>query len=57
MEQLCSRWTDFHEILYLSIFSKPCPENSSFLKIGQKQGVPLREDHLDIFDHISLISS
>jgi len=33
MEQLGSHWTDFHEVLYLSIFRKICGENSSFIKI------------------------
>jgi len=33
MEQLCSNWTGFREILYLSIFSKICLEKLSFLKI------------------------
>jgi hypothetical protein len=35
MEQLGSHWTDLHEIPYLSIFSKICIENSSFIKIRQ----------------------
>ena len=38
--QLGSRWTEFHDIWYLSIFRKTCPENSSFLKTGQKLQVP-----------------
>jgi len=33
MEQLRSRWTDFHEILYLNIFRKMRQENTSFIKI------------------------
>jgi len=36
MEQLGSHWTDFHEIWYLSIFSKVCWENSSFIKLWQE---------------------
>jgi hypothetical protein len=32
-EQHGSRWTDFHEILHLSIFLKLCLENSSFIEI------------------------
>jgi hypothetical protein len=36
MEQLGSHWTDFHEILYLSIFLKICQENSTCIKIGQE---------------------
>ena len=34
-EQLGSHWTDFHEI-WLSVFSKICPENSSFIKIWEE---------------------
>jgi len=37
VEQLRSHWTDFHEILYLSIFRKSRRENSSLIKIGQEQ--------------------
>jgi hypothetical protein len=33
MEQLSSYWTDFHEILYLSILRKICPENARVIKI------------------------
>jgi len=36
MEQLGFHWTDFHEILYLRIFRKICPENSGFTEMGQK---------------------
>jgi hypothetical protein len=36
MEQLFSHWTDFHEFWHLSMFSKMCRENSSFLKIPQE---------------------
>ena len=32
VEQLSSQWTNFHDILYLSIFSKICSENLSFIK-------------------------
>ena len=32
---MSSHWTDFCEILYLSVFFKTCQENSSFLKIWQ----------------------
>jgi hypothetical protein len=38
MEQLCSHWKGFHDILYLSIFRIKCRENSSFIKIGQEYG-------------------
>jgi len=39
MEQLGSHWTDFHEILYLSIFfcSKNYRENSSLVKFYLEQ--------------------
>ena len=33
MEQLSSHWTDFHGIWYLSNFSEPCLENSSFINL------------------------
>jgi len=48
MEQIGSRWKDFHEISYLSIFRKCVEEiqvslksdkkNSSFFKIWQEKG-------------------
>ena len=38
MKQLGSHWTDFHEILYTSIFRKPVEKNSSFTKIWQNSG-------------------
>jgi hypothetical protein len=36
MEKLGCHWPDFHEIWYLSIFSKTCWNNWSFIKIGQE---------------------
>jgi hypothetical protein len=36
MEQLGSHWTDFYQILISGDFSKICPENSSFIKIGKE---------------------
>jgi len=36
MERLGSHWTYFHEIWYLSIFSKICREDLSLFKIGQE---------------------
>jgi hypothetical protein len=33
MEQLGWHWTDFHEILYLSIFRKSVGENPSSIEI------------------------
>jgi hypothetical protein len=38
MEQLGPNWTDFNEILCMSIFKKICRENSSSIYIGQKAG-------------------
>ena len=43
MEQLCCYRTYFHEILYLSIFSEICYENSVFIKIGQEKLVLYRK--------------
>jgi hypothetical protein len=40
VEQLVSHWTDFDKVWYLGFFfSKMCQENSSFIKIRQKQRV------------------
>jgi len=36
MEQLGSYWTDFHEILCLSILRKICLENSRVIKIWKE---------------------
>jgi hypothetical protein len=36
VEELGSHWTDFHEILYVSVLQNICPENSSFIKISQE---------------------
>ena len=36
-EQLGCHWTYFRKIQYLSIFRNICPENSSFINIGQKK--------------------
>ena len=35
-EQLGSKWMDFHEVWYFSIFPKICWENSRFIKIEQE---------------------
>jgi hypothetical protein len=35
IEQLGSRWTDFHVILYLSIFRQTV-KNLNFIKLGQE---------------------
>ena len=39
MEQLCSHWTDFHKILYLTVFKKTVEKNSSVIEIRQKRVV------------------
>jgi hypothetical protein len=44
MEQLGSHWTDFHEILYLSIFRKSVEEIQVPLKSDKNNGCTLRED-------------
>ena len=36
MEQIGSHWTDFHEILYLSIYKKFCREIKVSLKFDKK---------------------
>jgi len=38
MEQLGSHWTDFHEILYLSIFRKFVEKTQVSLKSGKNNG-------------------
>jgi len=38
VEQLCFRWTEFHEILYLSIFRKSVGKIQVSLKSGKKNG-------------------
>ena len=38
MEQLGSRWTDFHEIWCFEHFSKICGENSSYIKSDKNNG-------------------
>ena len=49
--QLGSRWTEFHDIWYLSIFRKTCPENSSFLKTGQILQVPHTKTNIYFWPH------
>jgi len=43
MQQLCSHWTDFHEIRYLSIFRRPVERFQVLLKSGKNSGT-LHED-------------
>jgi hypothetical protein len=38
MEQLVSHWTDFHEILYLSMFRKPVKKIEVALKYDNISG-------------------
>jgi hypothetical protein len=39
MEQLGSHWTDFHQILYLSIFLNTLEKIQVSIKIGQEEQV------------------
>jgi len=50
-EQLGSHCTDFHEILYLSIFTKICRENSS---PSVRLSVPMEQlgSHRTVFNYI-----
>jgi len=34
-EQLCSHWTDFHEIWHLNIFRKSVPKSINLLKFDK----------------------
>jgi len=43
-EYLCSHWTEYHEIWYLSNFRKSVGENLSFITIWQKMTGNLHED-------------
>jgi hypothetical protein len=36
LHHVSSRWVNFHEIWYLSIFFNICQEKSSFIKIWQE---------------------
>jgi hypothetical protein len=53
MQQLGSHWTDFHEILYLSIFRKSVWEYLGFIKIWHD----FTWRPVDIYDCISHIYS
>jgi hypothetical protein len=56
MKQLCFRWTDFHQIWYLSIFRKSVEKiQGSIISDKHKGYFTRRQIHL--FDHISLNSS
>jgi hypothetical protein len=53
IEQLGSRWTDFHEILYLNIFRKPVEKIKVPLKSGKNnEYFVLRPMY--IYDDVSL---
>jgi len=51
MEQLASQWTDFHEILYLSIFRKFVEKIQVSLK-SDKNNEYFTWRPIYIFDHI-----
>jgi len=56
MQQLCSHWTYFHAILYLSIFRKSVENLQIWLKSDRNNGyVTSRPVH--VYDNISLSSS
>jgi hypothetical protein len=56
IEQLCSHWTDFNEILYLSIFRKCVQKIQVSLKHDRNNGYRTWKS-IYIYDHISLSSS
>jgi len=56
VEQLGSRWMDFHEIWYLSIFWKVCQENLFYLNLTRMTGT-LHPRLIYVFDRILLSSS
>ena len=56
MEQLGSHWTDFHKIWYW-VFLEKTAEQIQVLLILDKENGYITWRPLDIFDHISLISS
>jgi ABC-type arginine/histidine transport system permease subunit len=56
MEQLGSHWTDFHEILYVTIFRKSIEKIQVLLKLDKNSGY-FTWRPIYIFDHISVISS
>jgi hypothetical protein len=56
MEQIGSHWTDFHQILYLSIFQKSYDKTQVLLQSNKSNGY-LTWRPTNIYDHISLSSS
>jgi hypothetical protein len=57
MEQLGSHWTDFHEILYPSIFRKSAEQTRVSLKPGNKNGTARANTRVYSCDNIVLNSS
>jgi hypothetical protein len=55
MEQLCSHWTNFHEISYLSIFLKSVEKTQASLKSDSNDGY-FTWSPVYIYDNISLKS-
>jgi hypothetical protein len=53
MEQLGSKWTDFHEIWYLNICLETCRKNSSLITFWQEQRVLCMKIYV-IYDNIFL---
>ena len=53
MDQIGSRWTDFHEIWYLSIFRKSCLENSSLIKIRKELRVLCMKTYIQFLSYLA----
>jgi len=57
MEELGSRWTDIHEIWYLSVSTphlpkkRICPENSSFIKIWEEKWVLCVKTNIHVWSY------
>jgi hypothetical protein len=56
-EQLASPWTDFCDILHLSIFRKSVEIIQAPLKYDKNNGIIHEDLLIYIYDHISLSSS
>ena len=57
MEQLGSHWTDFHDILYLSIFWKSVDKRQFYLKSDKNNEYFTWRPIYIFFNHVSFISS
>jgi hypothetical protein len=57
MKQLVSHWTDFNEILYLSIFRKKTTKKIQILLKSDKNNGYFTRRPVYSFDHISHISA